>query len=179
MRSKRIIGMALATALLLLVPLVAMQFNDDVDWKPADFVVAGVLLFGTGLTYELIASRGGKVMYRVAVGVALAASLFLVWANLAVGLIGSEDNPVNILYAGVLVAGFIGAIVAGLQPRGMARALFAMALAQAFVPVIALTLWKPPVPSLEVNELGANAFFIMLFVGSALLFQRAARTAPR
>lgn len=179
MRSKRVIGMALATGLLLLVPLAAMRFSDDVQWKPADFVVAGVLLFGTGLMYELIASKGGTIAYRVAVGAALGATLFLVWSNLAVGLIGSEANPVNLLYGGVLVVGLIGAIIAGLRPGGMARVLFAMALTQALVPVIALTLWKPPVPSLEVNEVGANVFFIALFVGSALLFQRAARTAAR
>lgn len=178
MRIKNIVGIALVTALLLLVPLVAMQFNDEVDWGLADFVGAGVLLFGTGLTYELIASRSGTIAYRVAAGVALAASLLLVWVNLAVGLIGNEDNPVNVLYGGVLVVGFLGAIIAGLQPHGMARALFAMALAQVSVPVIALTVWKPPVGSLGVNELGANAFFVTLFVGSALLFQRAARTQP-
>lgn len=175
MRTKNVIGIALVTAVLLLVPLVAMQFNDGFDWSLDDFIGAGVLLFGTGLTYELIASKGGTVAYRVAVGVALTASLLLVWVNLAVGLIGNEDNPANIMYGGVLVVGFIGAIIAGLQPHGMARALFAMALAQMLVPVIALTIWVPPVSSLETKELGVTAFFAALFVGSALLFQRAAR----
>ncbi len=50
--------------------------------------------------------------YRFAVGVALAAAFLLVWMNLAVGLIGSEDNPANLMYFGVLAVGFIGAIIA-------------------------------------------------------------------
>ena len=37
----------------------------------------------------------------------------------------------------------VGAVIARLEPRGMARALFATALAQALVPVIALAVWKP------------------------------------
>ena len=121
---------ALATALLLLVPLVAMQFTDEVRWDLADFVVAGALLFGAGLTYQLLARRTDNLAYRVAVAVAVLAALVLVWANLAVGLIGSEDNPANLMYLGVLAVGIVGAVAARFQPRGMARALFAMASAR-------------------------------------------------
>jgi len=175
-----IVRIALATAVLLLLPLVAMQFTDGVTWGPADFVVAGVLLFGSGLTYELIAGRRGSVVYRFAVGLAVAAALLLVWVNLAVGIIGDETNPANLMYGGVLVIGFVGAAIAGLKPCGMARALFAMALAQAFVAGIALTIWKPEGGSVElVRVVGANALFVTLFVGSALLFQRAAREEPQ
>jgi uncharacterized membrane protein len=121
---------ALATALLLLVPLVAMQFTDEVRWDLADFVVAGALLFGADLTYQLLARRTDNLAYRVAVAVAVLAALVLVWANLAVGLIGSEDNPANLMYLGVLAVGIVGAVAARFQPRGMARALFAMASAR-------------------------------------------------
>ena len=95
MKNKNIIRIALVTAFILLMPLVAMQFSAEVDWNLFDFVVAGTLLFGSGLTYELIASKAGNTAYRAAVGVAVAAALLLVWINLAVGIIGSEDNPVN------------------------------------------------------------------------------------
>ena len=80
----------------------------------------------------------GNSAYRAAVGVALAAAFILVWVNLAVGIIGSEDNPANVMYGGVLAVGIIGAIIARFQPHGMARALVATALAQALVAVIAL-----------------------------------------
>jgi len=116
--------------------------------------------------------RADHTAYRAATGLAVATALILVWVNLAVGLIGTEDNPANLMYFGVIAVGAIGAIIARFQPDGMARALFATALAQALVPVIALIIWKPQVPSVE-SVLGVNAFFVMLFVGSALLFRRA------
>ena len=58
MQNKNILRMALATAFLLLLPLLAMQFTDEVVWDLADFAVAGALLFGAGLTYELVARKG-------------------------------------------------------------------------------------------------------------------------
>ena len=173
---KAAIRLAIATGIILLLPLIAMQFTDEVVWDLADFVAAGVLLFGTGLAYELMARKGGTVTYKAAIGVALATVFLLVWVNGAVGIIGSENNDANLMYFGVLAVGIIGAIIARLQPLGMARALFVTALAQALVPVIALTIWQP-------TSWGAagvfgvfvlNAFFVMLLVGSALLFKRAA-----
>jgi hypothetical protein len=177
---------ALATVFILMLPLLAMQVTDQVVWDLTDFAVAGALLFGTGLTYVLVARKEGNmreasnIAYRFAVGVALAAALILIWMNLAVGLIGSEDNPANLMYGGVLAIGIIGAIVARFRPHGMARALFVTATAQALVPVIALLIWKPQVTSVEallgmLGVLSVNAFFVMLFVGSALLFRHAAR----
>ncbi|MSU25122.1 MAG: hypothetical protein EXS32_15045 [Opitutus sp.] len=156
----------------MLVPLVAMQFTDEVVWDVADFAVAGVLLLGTGLTYELATRKAGQIAHRVAVGMTVAAALLLVWINLAVGLIGTEKNPANLMYAGVLAVGLIGAMIARFHPRGMARALCATALAQALVAVIALIIWKPEV---TLGVLGVNACFVLLFAGSAWLFRHAAR----
>jgi hypothetical protein len=173
MQNKPIIRIALVTASLLLLPLLAMQFTDEVVWDLTDFVVAGVLLFGAGLTYELVARKGGTVAYRAAVGVAVAAALLLVWMNLAVGLIGSEDNPANLMYSGVLAVGLIGAYIARLQPREMARALFATALAQVLVPVIAMMIWRPPLTSGLLGVFVLNTFFVALWVVSALLFRHA------
>ncbi len=175
MAARPFVRIVLTTAFILLLPLLAMQFTDEVVWDLADFVVAGALLVGTGFMYELVARKGGSIAYRAAVGIALATALLLVWINLAVGIIGNEDNPANLMYIGVLAVGFIGAVIARLEQRGMARALFATALAQALVPVIALIIWKPSVASDVVGVFGLNAFFAMLFVASALLFRRAER----
>ena len=172
-RSRNIVRIVLGSALLLSLPLVAMLFTDEMAWGPGDFVLAGVLLVGTGLLYELAAGSTNTTAYRVAVGVALATGVILVWANLAVGLIGSEDNPANLMYVGVLAVGLVGALLARLEPRGMARASFATAIAQALVPVVAIILWQPPMTSGLVRVLGVNAFFCALWVGSALLFRRA------
>lgn len=178
MRPNSILRIVLATAFLLMLPWLAMRYTDEVAWSPADFVVAGVLLLGTGFTYELVAKRGGSIAYRAAVGIALAAALLLVWVNLAVGIIGTEDNTANLLYLGVIAVGLIGAAIARLEQRGMARALFATALAQAFVPVLALIIWKPSVTPWGAPGVGGvfvlNTAFAMLFVGSALLFRRSA-----
>ncbi len=119
-----------------------------------------------------------RTTYRWAVGVALAAAFLLVWLSLGVGIIGADGDPANRMYFGVLAVGILGALLARFQPRGMARALLATALAQALVAAIALILglgypWSGP---LELISL--NGFFVALFVGSAWLFRRAAQGRP-
>ena len=183
MKNKLIVRIALVTAFLLLIPLVAMQFSAEVDWSLFDFAVAGALLFGSGLAYGLIARKAGNTAYRAAIGIALAAALLLTWVNLAVGIIGSENNPANLMYFAVLFVGIIGAGIARLRPTGMARALFVTACAQALVPLIALLIGESQLRSLHeppgvLAVLVLNAFFVMLFVGSALLFRRSAQGRP-
>lgn len=174
-QNKNIIRIALATVLILLIPLVAMQFSDEVNWSVTDFIVMGVLLFGSGLTYVLIARMSDNIAYRVAVGIAVAAGLILIWMNLAVGIIGSEDNPANLMYLWVLGVGLIGAGIARFQPKGMARALFATAFAQALVPVIALIIWKPSMEEVPgvFGVFTLNSFLVGLFVLSGFLFRHA------
>ncbi len=169
------VGVAFATAFILLLPLLAMQITDEVVWDLADFVIAGALIFGTGLTYVLAARKAGNIAYRAAVGVALAAAFILVWMNLAVGVIGTSGDPANLMYIGVLAVGIIGAILARSRPHGMAGALFATALAQALAAVIALIFGLGSPWSGPVEILALNGFFVALFVGSALLFRYAAR----
>jgi hypothetical protein len=175
-----VLGVALGTVAILMIPFVGMRISNDWNWALFDFIVMGALIFGTGLAYVLITRKGGPMAYRFAVGMALAAAFLLVWLNLAVGIIGSEDNPANLMYFGVLAVGFLGAIIVELRPQGMARTLFAMAIAQAVVPVIALIVGKPQINSEEAfmgvaGVLTLNGFFVVLFVGSALLFRSAAR----
>ena len=117
-----------------------------------------------------------KTAYLTAVALALGAGLLLVWGVAAMGVIGAEGDPFDLLYLGVLAVGIIGAFVARFQPIGMARALLAMAVAQAFIAVFALLVGKQDVPVSSVAEIvGLNGFFIALFVGAAWLFRRAAR----
>ena len=112
--------------------------------------------------------------YRFAVGLALTAAFVIVWMNAAAGLIGIEDDdPANLLYVGVLAIGFIGALLARLQPRGLSRALFATALAQAVVGVIA---FKLPNTAGPVQIVILHGVLVALFAGAALLFRYAART---
>lgn len=172
---RAVVGIALATAFLLAWTDLAVSTIEEPDglaWMaPIGFFAVPVI--GAVIAYKETKTHG--TAYRAAVGVALAVAFLLAWVNLAVGIIGSENNLANLMYIGVLAIGIIGAIVARFRPHGMARALFATALAQALVPVIALIIWKPPVTSGVLEVLGVNAFFVALFVGSALLFRYAAR----
>jgi hypothetical protein len=135
----RRIAVWVGAAFLLLLPAVAMQFTDEVKWDETDFIVFAAMLIAACGTHELAARITSNAAYRAAVGVAVAAAFMLVWINLAVGIIGSEDNRANLMYGGVLAVPIIGAIVARFQAIGMVRALAATAIAQAVVGAIALT----------------------------------------
>lgn len=178
LQSKSLVRLAVATAFFLLIPLVAMQFTKEVNWTFFDFVFAGVMVFGTGLMYQLVAGRASTTAYRLGVGMALAAGFLLIWLNAAVGLIGSEDNPANLLYAGVLAVAAIGALLARFRPLGLARAMAAAAAAQVAVPVLALLIWQPwaatnDEPWRTAQVVGITALFVGLWGGAALLFRRA------
>ena len=162
---------ALVVGLILLVPWIAKPFTGEVAWSLFDFVFAGALLFGTGLAFELISRKTGTIEYRAAVGAALAGVLLLIWINFAVGIIGSKDNPANLMYIGVLAVLLIGALIALLRPHGMALVLFATALAHAVVTVVALVITPWDLDAFK--TLALNGFFVALWVASALLFRRA------
>ncbi len=82
MKTKNIIRLAIGTILLLLIPLLAMQFTDEVRWGLFDFIFMGILLFGSGLAYEFIVTRqGSTVAYRAATFIAVGTALALVWIN--------------------------------------------------------------------------------------------------
>ena len=85
MQNKRLIGIVLAVAILLLIPLIA-----GFPWSRLDFVIAGVLLLGTGLACELVLRTVKKFEYRIAICAVILLALFLIWAELAVGLFGTR-----------------------------------------------------------------------------------------
>jgi hypothetical protein len=147
-----------------------MRFTDQVAWDAADFAIAGAMLFGACGIWELTARMTGNTAYRSAAGVAIVAGVVLVWLNLAVGLIGSEDHPANLMYGGVLAVGGIGTVVARCKPGGMARALLATALAQALVGGIALVAGSG---SNDIVPL--TGLFAAMWLSSAWLFRKAAR----
>lgn len=154
--------------LILLVPLVAMQFTDRVQWTAFDFAIAAILLSGSGAMFEVALRISRDAAYRLAVAIALATSFLLVWVSLAAGIIGAADNAANLLHAGVLAIGLAGARVARFLPHGMARALAAMAAAQALIAVVALVVdgWRAAILTL---------LFATLWLLAAGLFEKAAR----
>lgn len=175
MKNKDLVTAGLAAASLLLIPLVAMQFTDQVAWGVGDFLFAGILLAGASIAFRLMTRKSGNWVYRAAVGLFVAATLFLIWANLAVGLIGSEDNAANLMYAGVLAVGLTGAAIARFRAHQMALTLFAMAAGQTLIAIIAIIAGQHRIPGSSVAEIvNVNGFFAVLFIVSALLFRHAA-----
>ena len=172
--NKRIATIVLAVAAILAIPLIAMQFTDEVQWSTGDFVMMGAILLSAGLAYELIARRSGKTMYRVTFATTLLGALLLFWVNGAVGIIGSENQPANLLYGIVILVGLIGALVSRFKAAGMATTLFAATAVQLIVPLVAWMIW----PDLSWGNAGMagvlvlNAFFAILFLVSGVLFRQ-------
>lgn len=86
LRSNHVMLILLGTVLILLVPLVAMQFNDSVNWKLNDFVIAGLLLLAVGLMGDLVISKVHQKSHRIIALSALLIIFLYVWAELAVGI---------------------------------------------------------------------------------------------
>jgi hypothetical protein len=164
----RIAGWGMA-ALLLLLPLVAMRFTAEVNWTASDFVFAGVLFGGVGLAFELTVRHTANIAYRAGAAVALAGALLTIWVNGAVGMIGAEDNPYNLLFGGVLLIALAGAIAAWFAAAGMARAMLAAAAAQVTIGAIGLSADTRG----GVLAMGFGASWLL----AAALFGKAAREA--
>ena len=94
MKNKRLKCTLLTVAFLLLIPLITMQFTDEVNWASFDFVVAGALLLGTGLIFNLVIRKIKNIKYRLAISVALVIVLLFIWTELAVGLLGTPLSGV-------------------------------------------------------------------------------------
>lgn len=87
--NKRFAVIISAALFLLLIPFVAMQFTKEVNWSLFDFLVAGFLLIGTGLLLETIIKNFKTTKHRVLLIIGLFLVLFLLWAELAVGIFGT------------------------------------------------------------------------------------------
>lgn len=161
------IPMWCALAALELLPLAAMQVTTEVAWTGFDFLVFGVMLAVVGGGVELAVRMSRHYAYRAAAGIALVAGFLLIWMNLAVGIIGNEDNPANLMFFGVHAVGIVGALIARFRAAGMARVMAAMALAQVAVAVAAQLngafIWP------------LTVVFAGIWLGSAALFRKAAR----
>jgi len=173
--TQRILGVALITQSILLIPFFAMLFTDEVNWSPGDFIVMGILLFTAGLAFVLITSSESRMVHRAAFSLTIGATLLMCWANLAVGLIGSGPNTANLMYIGVLVFEIIASIRVRFKVHAMERVMYFTAAAIGLVALIALVVNARGYTGSSIIEIvGVNTFFTALFVGSGLLFRHAA-----
>ncbi len=123
----RILGWG-ALAALLAAPLVAMQVTREVAWSPFDFIVAAALLALVGAAME-IAVRGRQgVPYRAAAPLAIIGSVAMVWATLAVGIIGAESDPANLMFLAIPALGLAVALLGGFGAANLARAMVVKAM---------------------------------------------------
>lgn len=156
-------------AALLALPAVAMQFTDQVKWDETDFIVMGLLIAATCGAIDVGMRLSGNLAYRAGVLSSVGGGFLLIWINLAVGAIGSEDNPANLMYLGVLLTGVVGAVLARFRARGLALTMLAMAAAQVAVAVVALASgWTGAMPLVEL--IGVTVFFLAPWLLSAALF---------
>jgi hypothetical protein len=88
-QNKRLTGIVLTVGILLLIPLIAMQFSTEVSWTGFDFIVAGVLLLGTGLLCELVLRKVTTTRNRILLCGAILFLLLITWIELAVGIFGT------------------------------------------------------------------------------------------
>lgn len=165
----RIIGWVMAVFLLLL-PLIT-----NAPWTLSDYIFMGALFAIVGGLFELTVRMSQNIPYRAGVALALLGAFLVIWVNLAVGIVGSENNPPNLLYFCALLVGAAGSAFARFRPNGVAAAMIstAMALGIAFAIAVTGPTDEPHVPHLR--ELAGTIVFAALFLGSAWLFRKAAR----
>jgi len=171
-----VLAVALATGLLLMVPLIAMQFTAEVSWRPADFLAMGALVFTTGLALVFLIRKGPNTLYRIATSLALCTTFLMIWANLAVGLIGSGPNAANLMYAGVVPLVIAGSVLSRFKARGMECTMYAASGALAGLAIIAFLAGAHRYPGSSVAEIfGVSGFFAGLYLIAGLLFRYAAK----
>lgn len=173
----RLIGWGTALSLLLL-PLVAMQFTQEVNWTVGDFIFAAMMFAIVGGIIELAVWRSPKWSYRTAVGLAVASGFLHVWLTGAVGIIGNESNPGNLLYLAVVAVAIFGSILALGRPAGMAWAMLVTAICEIAAPVIAYAYVADPRSSVLQPEVFAiGLVFTGMWVVASALFRSAANEA--
>ncbi len=151
----------------MVLPVLPERLSGEVAWDVGDFMFLAMLLLGIGIALEVALRASAARTYRAAAAIALASAVLSMWINLAVGILGSEDNPANLIFAGPIAIAVAGTLHAGARPRGMARVMVAAAVAQVATFVVAL-----------VAGLGftgpVTVFFTALWLIAASLFRRSA-----
>lgn len=167
---------AVVTATILLIPLIAMNFTDEVNWGILDFVVMAVLLLSIGFTYIFLTRAVKNLPYQVAVGLALFSCFLLIWINLAVGIIGSSNHPANLLYFLLILITVVLAFKANFKAKAMFHVMLIAAAVQFVIPFIALIFWNSTMTQGD-NVIGVffiNSVIALFFGISAFLFKKAA-----
>lgn len=171
-------GPVLFTVLFMLFPLFGSLYIEGWHWHPFGFVVVAALIFSVCFAYKLVTRNHDSLAYRAATGIAFFLTLALTWSSLVQW---ADVNRYAAIHFVVPVVEVIGVAFARLRPSGMARALFATAIAQTVALAIVsslllvqnpmITSWTGP----QIRGVFGSTVVAMIFVGAALLFQKSAR----
>lgn len=169
-----VVGPAICAFAIILIPLIAMQFSQEVNWDMFDFLIAWILIFGAGFTFQLISMKTEAISYKIATGLAVFASLAILWVNGAVGIIGNENNPVNFLFGFVLAMVILGSFIAQLEAKAMSRVMLSTAATHLLVSLIGGSLHVSQNPGASISGvININLIFVVLWGLSALFFRKA------
>jgi len=159
-----------AALVLLLIPAVMMRVSNEWHWGIGSFVVAGIMIGGVGLLYELAEKASGSRAYRVGVAIVLVTSFLTVWTT----IVRDDGNGMGFLL--LVVTAAVGAFAAWFRPAGMARAMLGVAMMQALVGVaVATAPVTASVPDGSFKALVFSGFFVVLWLIAALCFRAAAK----
>lgn len=156
------------SALVLATAGLAMRFTDQVQWSPFDFVAAATLVLGACVLLELAARRGRQRLYVLGVALGVGTALVLTWVTLAVGVLGSEREPANAMFLGVVAFGGVAAVAAWGREGALA---WAMAMTAALQAASSIAAWYA---GFDTDAWRALAFALP-WLASAACFARAAR----
>jgi hypothetical protein len=168
----RIMGWGGAVALIL-TPLVAMHFTNEVNWDETDFIVAAIIFGVVGSLVEFAIRFSSDWYFRFGTMFAVLAGFMVIWSNLAVGMIGNEDNPVNLWFGAVLLIAIIGSIAARYRTYIMANAMFVAGVLQVAIGTFAGVLG---------TDIRGGIFTVIIaapWIVSGALLRRAAVTRPK
>jgi hypothetical protein len=166
----RWIAWGTAALLMLAAALAKLTLGDAFQWTGSDFVAAAILLGVPCALFEVaLRMARGNTSYIVASCLGLGTGFLTVWINLAVGIIGDEDNAANLAFAAVLAIALVGAALARLRPAGLSRAMVVTGVAQLLVAPYAWSLGSP-------EGVATSLVFAAAWFGAAALFRAAART---
>ncbi len=162
------------SATLLALPAVAMRFTSEVLWDVPDFAVFGAMLLVACTIFEITLRASASWAYRVAAALAVGTAFLLILVNLAVGFIGEEGDPANLLFLAVIAIALGGAVFSRGRPRPLSGAMTATAGAQALVAPVALAAgWGRYSAAWPWDIIGGTLLFTAFWLLSAALFRAA------
>lgn len=155
--------------LALATPWFLMHFTGQGEWTLFDFALFGLMLSAVCVGFELAMRLSGRWTYRAAAIMSVIGGFLMVWANLAVGIIGDEENPQNLIFYVPLLVGLIGALSTRFDARGLMWTLRLMAAMQLGIFLLAVALDWALLPVFTI-------FYLLLWLIAGELFKKSTQT---